>query len=61
MKFHCVFFPEDDANTPPPPQLPETQLISMIDTILMEEDRNQDGYISYVEFVQAQRGENKAP
>ena len=49
-----------DENNPshaPPPVLPESQIISMIDTILKEEDQNNDGYISYVEFVRAQRGE----
>ncbi len=47
----------DEDHVPAPPQLPESQLTSMIDTILTEEDRNNDGYISYVEFVQAQRGD----
>ena len=52
---------EDHAGSTPPPPLPESQIVSMIDTILSEEDTNGDGYISYVEFIQAQRGEGEDP
>ena len=50
---------ENHPNHAPPPALPESQIISMIDQILKEEDANNDGYISYVEFIRAQRGEGK--
>lgn len=35
--------------------LPDKDIAEIIDTILKDEDRNQDGYIDYAEFIMSQR------
>lgn len=47
--------PEEQDN-PESIQLDESQLQHLVDTILEQDDANDDGFVDYYEFVQAQRG-----
>jgi len=37
--------------------LPDTEIEQIVDNIMRDEDRNNDGYIDYSEFVRSQRGQ----
>ncbi|XP_069948549.1 lymphotoxin beta receptor inhibitor-like isoform X3 [Cherax quadricarinatus] len=44
------------GHPPPEPKLfTDDELVNMIDPILLQDDKNKDGFIDYPEFVQAQR------
>ncbi|XP_045591931.2 lymphotoxin beta receptor inhibitor-like isoform X1 [Procambarus clarkii] len=44
------------GHAPPEPKLfTDDELVNMIDPILLQDDKNKDGFIDYPEFVQAQR------
>jgi len=45
-------FEKEDPNAP---GLMETELSSMVDAILKDEDKNHDGYIDYTEFALSQK------
>ncbi|KAG7172667.1 Multiple coagulation factor deficiency protein 2-like 2 [Homarus americanus] len=45
-----------NGHAPPEPKLfTDDELVNMIDPILLQDDKNKDGFIDYPEFVQAQR------
>ena len=40
---------------PEPPRISDTELETMINSILKEDDHNKDGYIDYTEFMVSQK------
>ncbi len=46
---------KQDPNAPPhvTPRMSDDELIKIIDEILLDEDKNGDGYITYQEFLEA--------
>jgi len=43
-----------EASTPPPtPRMSDDELVKIIDEIMRDEDKNNDGYITYQEFLTA--------
>uniref|UniRef100_A0A915JJ95 EF-hand domain-containing protein n=1 Tax=Romanomermis culicivorax TaxID=13658 RepID=A0A915JJ95_ROMCU len=48
-------------DAPPPPKFQETELESITNNILRDDDYNNDGYIDYSEFVKSQAARTSAP
>lgn len=44
-----------DANAAKPPRMSEQEIEDMIDSILKDDDFNNDGFIDYSEFLRAQK------
>ena len=53
---HSANKEESGDPTPTPIDLDESQLERLVNTILEQDDENDDGFVDYYEFVQAQRG-----
>lgn len=59
LKIQIYFFSDDEShegghNHSEPPIFNDKQLSTLIDPVLREDDRNNDGMIDYAEFISAQ-------
>ena len=44
---------QHQATPPPPPRMSDDELTKVIDEIMLDEDKNKDGFITYQEFLHA--------
>lgn len=61
IKYNLNFSEEGtaDEHKTPPKVYTDEELINIVDMVMKEDDLNDDGYIEYFEFVNAQRNARK--